>query len=98
MTKPLWTSGESRAAQTTLGAFSSWLSSRTGKSLNDYDKLYRFPIENPAELWSKTWDFTKISGDKGAPALPCRRPQMKPHLSQKADRQAAALRQSDPVT
>ena len=69
MIKLLWTPGESRAAQGALGAFSPWLSSRTGKSLNRYDKLYRFPIENPAELWSKTWDFTKISGDKGAPAL-----------------------------
>lgn len=65
MSKPLWTPGESRAAQTTLGAFSSWLSSRTGKSLNDYDKLYRFSIENPADFWSGLWDFTKISGDKG---------------------------------
>ncbi len=73
MTKPLWTSGESRAAQTTPGAFSPWLSSRTGKSLNTYDKVYRFSIENPPELWSEPWDFTKISGDKGAPPFPSTR-------------------------
>jgi acetoacetyl-CoA synthetase len=65
MTEPLWTPDKSRIAQTVLTAFSSWVSSRTGKSLGDYDKLHRFSIEEPAEFWSLLWDFTKISGDKG---------------------------------
>lgn len=67
MTDPLWTPDESRAAQTSLGAFSSWLSARTGKSLSDYDKLHQFSTDNPAEFWSALWDFTEISGDKAQP-------------------------------
>jgi acetoacetyl-CoA synthetase len=70
MTKPLWIPDERRAARTTLRAFSSWMSSRTGKSLNDYDELYRHSCADPAGFWSALWDFTKISGDKGrAPFL-----------------------------
>jgi acetoacetyl-CoA synthetase len=67
MAKPLWTPGESRAGQTTLGVFSSWLASRTGNPLADYDKLHRYSTESPPEFWSQLWDFTKISGDKGEP-------------------------------
>jgi len=67
MTKPLWTPAEGRRAQTTLRAFSSWLSSRAGKSLGDYDTLHRFSIESPSDFWSALWDFTKISGEKGKP-------------------------------
>ncbi len=67
MTTPLWTPLEARASQTTLHAFSSWLSSRTGKSLIGYDELHKFSIDDPATFWSALWDFTKISGDKGEP-------------------------------
>ncbi|MBX9590639.1 MAG: acetoacetate--CoA ligase [Hyphomonadaceae bacterium] len=67
MTTALWTPTESRISQTTLHAFSSWLSSRTGKALIGYDELHRYSIEDPAEFWSALWDFTKISGDKGSP-------------------------------
>jgi hypothetical protein len=79
------------------------LSSRTGKSLNTYDKVYRFSIENPPELWSEPWDFTNISGDKGTPPLCAAEPRplaVSPtcRLVQRADREAAALRQSDPAT
>ena len=67
MTTPLWTPLEARASQTTLHTFSSWLSSRTGKSLIGYDELHKFSIDDPATFWSALWDFTKISGDKGEP-------------------------------
>ena len=67
MTHPLWTPDKRRSAQTTLSAFSSWLSARTGKPLGDYDELHRFSTGDPAEFWSAVWDFTEISGDKGQP-------------------------------
>lgn len=67
MTTPLWTPPEDRVSQSTLHAFSSWLSSRTGKSLIGYDDLHKFSIGEAAEFWSGLWDFTKISGDKGTP-------------------------------
>ena len=66
MTNPLWTPDKDRARQTTLGIFSSWMSSRTGKALHNYDDLYRYSVDNPADFWSALWDFTKVSGDKGS--------------------------------
>jgi hypothetical protein len=47
MSKPLWTPGKERAAQTLLDAFSSWISSRTGKSLTGYDELHGFSVAEP---------------------------------------------------
>lgn len=65
MIDPLWTPDKERVRQTTLEAFSSWISSRTGKALQAYDDLHRYSIEVPAAFWSALWDFTKVSGDKG---------------------------------
>jgi acetoacetyl-CoA synthetase len=67
MTEPLWTPDARRTSATTLSAFSSWLSARTGKPLADYGALHRLSTDDPAGFWSAVWDFTKISGDKGPP-------------------------------
>jgi len=67
MRKPLWTPEKTRAAQTILGAFSVWMSSRAGKPFADYDELHRYSTQSPAEFWSGLWDFAGVVGDKGAP-------------------------------
>src|SRR5262245_58990006 len=66
MSEPLWAPDERRCAATALSAFCSWLSARTGKALGGYRDLHRVSIDDPAEFWSALWDFTRISGDKGA--------------------------------
>jgi hypothetical protein len=65
MTTPLWTPGKARAGQTTLELFSSSMSSRIGKPLQNYDELRRCSVTNIPEFWSALRDFTKVSGDKG---------------------------------
>jgi acetoacetyl-CoA synthetase len=67
MTEPLWTPDERRSSATTLSAFCSWLSARTGKPLSDYGALHAFSVTEAGAFWSALWDFTKVSGDKGAP-------------------------------
>src|SRR3979411_2414911 len=67
MSDPLWRPEKTRAAQTTLGAFSVWMASRTAKPFADFDELHRYSTENPAEFWSALWDFAGVLGDKGAP-------------------------------
>jgi acetoacetyl-CoA synthetase len=67
MTNPLWRPEKTRAAQTTLAAFSSWMASRTGKSFDSYDDLHRYSIADPGEFWSGLWDFAEVIGDKGKP-------------------------------
>jgi acetoacetyl-CoA synthetase len=64
---PLWTPEKARADQTTLAAFSRFVSSRSGKSLADYDELHRYSVAEPGEFWSALWDFAGVIGDKGAP-------------------------------
>jgi acetoacetyl-CoA synthetase len=67
MTSPLWRPEKTRAAQTTLGVFSTWMASRVGKSFDGYDDLHRYSISDPAEFWSGLWDFAEVIGDKGEP-------------------------------
>jgi acetoacetyl-CoA synthetase len=66
MTQPLWAPDARRSSATTLSAFASWLSGRTGKTFNGFRDLHRYSIAAPGEFWSAIWDFTKISGEKGA--------------------------------
>jgi acetoacetyl-CoA synthetase len=67
MRDPLWRPEKTRAAQTTLGAFSVWMASRAGKPFADYDELHRYSTQYPAEFWSALWDFAGVLGDKGTP-------------------------------
>jgi acetoacetyl-CoA synthetase len=67
MTEPLWRPEKTRAAQTTLGAFSVWMASRAAKPFADYDELHRYFTQSPAEFWSALWDFAGVLGDKGEP-------------------------------
>src|SRR5262245_56724001 len=67
MSNPLWTPGKSRSDQSTLTAFSTWLASRTGKSLRSFEDLHRFSITAVAQFWSGLWDFADVRGDKGQP-------------------------------
>ena len=67
MSEPLWTPEKTRAAQTTLGVFSGWLASRTGKSFADYEDLHRYSTAAPEDFWSALWDFFSVLGDKGNP-------------------------------
>jgi acetoacetyl-CoA synthetase len=67
MSEPLWKPEKARADQTTLASFSTWMSSRTGKSLRDYDELHRYSVAEPGEFWSALWDFAGVVGEKGGP-------------------------------
>jgi acetoacetyl-CoA synthetase len=67
MTDPLWRPEKTRAAQTTLAAFSVWMASRASKSFTDYEELHGYSVANPAEFWSALWDYTAVLGDKGLP-------------------------------
>src|SRR5262245_39173657 len=66
MSEPLWAPDERRSAATTLSGFCSWFSARTGKAPGGYREPHRASVADPAEFWSALWDFTEISGDKGA--------------------------------
>lgn len=67
MSNPLWRPEKTRAAQTTLDVFSTWMASRAGKSFDDYDELHRYSVSDPAGFWSSFWDFAQVIGDKGEP-------------------------------
>ncbi|HSR79628.1 MAG TPA: AMP-binding protein, partial [Hyphomicrobiaceae bacterium] len=67
MTDPLWRPEKTRAAQTTLAAFSVWMASRASKSFTDYEELHGYSVANPAEFWSAVWDYAAVLGDKGQP-------------------------------
>ncbi len=63
MSKPaLWQPGAARIASANLTAFANF-ACRPASA--DYAELHAWSIEQPAEFWSRLWDFAAVRGEKG---------------------------------
>lgn len=49
---------------TAMARFKDRMNDKFGLSLETYDDLYRWSIEEPAEFWGETWDFTGVRASK----------------------------------
>ncbi|MHA1569055.1 MAG: acetoacetate--CoA ligase [Alphaproteobacteria bacterium] len=63
--KPMWTPSASRIAATNLARFQATVAVAGGKTLGDYDAVYRWSIAEPAAFWRAVWDFGQIVGEPG---------------------------------
>ena len=59
-TGPLWRPTPERAERTNMAAFLRAAGERRGENVADYEALYRWSIETPAEFWSLLWDWCGI--------------------------------------
>jgi acetoacetyl-CoA synthetase len=66
MEKPLWQPDSRRRARTDLARFTATVENLSGQSLPSYRDLHRFSVEEPDRFWSLIWDYSAITGDKGA--------------------------------
>ena len=58
----LWKPTESQVQNSLLKKFTENLELKVS---NDFEKLWKWTVENPEVFWSKFWDFSKIIGHKG---------------------------------
>ena len=66
---PVWTPSLFRIADANLTRFMPFAAAR-GADAADYDALYRWSVEHPAEFWEMLWAFCGIAGERGSgPAL-----------------------------
>lgn len=64
-TKLLWTPNEERRQNSQIQGFICHLNKKFSLSIETYDQLHKFSIQEKKIFWSELWDFVSIIGDKG---------------------------------
>jgi len=64
-TQPLWTPSQASIDAANLTHFMRQVNQHHGISLQDYDSLYQWSLDEKELFWSEVWDFCGIIGDKG---------------------------------
>ena len=62
MNTPLWKPSEQKAQESVLEDFSRFVNA---KSNQNFKELWKWSVNNPELFWSKFWDYSKITGEKG---------------------------------
>ena len=57
MDRPLWTPSPDRIARANLTRFMQFVSERGSVDASDYEQLYQWTVEKPAEFWTAMWEF-----------------------------------------
>ncbi len=63
--QPLWTPSQASIDAANMTRFIAQVNQRHDLSINDYDALYQWSIDQKETFWSELWDFCEIIGDKG---------------------------------
>ena len=66
---PLWTPSQASIDAANMTRFMQQVNQRHGLSLQDYDALYQWSLDEKELFWSEVWDFCGIIGDKGERTL-----------------------------
>ena len=62
----LWKIKKSKLNETNLAQYSNFIKKNYGiRSGNNFDKIWKWSINNPKNFWKSIWDFTKVKGDPG---------------------------------
>ena len=66
MKKYLWKLNNKKLNKTNLFLYSKFINKNFKVDVvADFNKLWKWSIENPKHFWNSIWDFTKIKGNKG---------------------------------
>ena len=62
----LWKIGEEKLNKTNLANYSNFLKKNYEvNSNNDFNKIWRWSINNTGFFWKSVWEFTKVKGELG---------------------------------
>ena len=66
MTKILWKCSDEKLRKSNLFKFENFLKKKYGLShKNNYEKLWKWTVENSAEFWKSIWEFSNVKGQLG---------------------------------
>ena len=66
MKRFLWNIEKEKLNKTNLALYSNFIKKHYKiNSGNDFNKLWKWSIENPKNFWKSIWDFTNVKGDLG---------------------------------
>jgi len=62
----LWKISEEKLSKTNLALYSDFIKHNYKiNSDNDFNKIWKWSVDNPKVFWKSIWDFTKVKGDLG---------------------------------
>ena len=62
----LWKISKEKLNKTNLAKYSSFIKKNHGVDfVNDFNKIWKWSIDNPEIFWKSIWDFTKVKGEPG---------------------------------
>ncbi len=62
----IWKINKEELKKTNLAQYSNFIKKNYKfNSNNDFNKIFKWSIDNPKIFWKSIWDFTKVKGDKG---------------------------------
>ncbi|MCP3688653.1 MAG: acetoacetate--CoA ligase, partial [Gammaproteobacteria bacterium] len=61
----LWSPSKKLIDEANITGFISFVNTNFDQSLNSYDALFRWSIDEKEDFWSALWDFCEVVGDKG---------------------------------
>ena len=62
----LWKIDKEKINRTNLAKYSDFIKKNYNiNPENDFDKIWRWSIDNPKFFWKSIWDFTKVKGKTG---------------------------------
>ena len=76
MTEPLWQPAPERAANTHLARFIQLIGQKLDPSVRDWDSLYHFSIDRPADFWTAVWEFGDVVSSRRGKAVDENWPEM----------------------
>ena len=70
MNNQLWKIKKEKLNKTNLFLYSSFIEKTFKIDIdNDFNKLWKWSVDNPKIFWKSIWDFTKVKGDLGSSFL-----------------------------
>ena len=64
MNKVLWRPSAVRRENANITHFMTWVRNKYGIEVSEYNQLYQWSIENPADFWELFWQFANIKASK----------------------------------
>ena len=66
MTNYLWKIDEEKLNKTNLFLYSNFIKQKYKINVdNDYNKIWKWSVNNPKFFWKSIWDFTSVKGQQG---------------------------------
>ena len=66
MNTHIWKINKEEFKKTNLALYSNFIKKKHKvKSGNDFNKIWKWSVDNPKIFWKSIWDFTKVKGDLG---------------------------------